>query len=403
MNLVKGQSFYCRQQSKKQYPYLTENIKTEILIIGGGVTGALALYQFLKKGFSCVLVDESRFGMCSTSITTALLQYELEDNFEDLMKKMSVSDVENAYTLGSMGLKEVEQILNDIGNDCDFEINDTLLLSNKTRDIKALQTEFEYRHAMGYPVKFYDEMNNPTPFLLKAGVFTEKGGARLNPYKFTIQLLESADGRARLFENTKINSLTCRKDKVLAKAQHGGCIIADKVILATGYDTILGTKRRFCKKQITYNIEAAPTEDMKDLKILARDNMKNYHYFRQIPGGNIIFGGSDTKLSMRGIQKKVSGRKYYELLDYLNNSFLEADENFTLKKAVSGVFGVTPDNLGVAGFDKEQPNIIYCLGYGANGILFAAMGAKMLADECRGESQELLKLLDPFRSALSGL
>lgn len=403
MDLVKGQSFFCEKQNRKQYPYLTENIKTEILIIGGGVAGALALYQFLKKGYSCVLVDESRFGMRSTSITTALLQYELEDNFEDLIKKMSLSDAEKAYQLGSLGLKEVEQILQDIGNHCDFEINDTLLLSNEAKDVEALHAEFEYRLNMGYPVEFYNEMNNPTPFKLKAGVYSRKGGARLNPCQFTMQLLEWGSGHARLFENTKINTLTFRKNKVLAKAQHGECILADKVIFATGYETLLGTKRKFCKKQITYNIEVSPPEGMDDLKILVRDNKKNYHYLRQTPSGDLVFGGGDTRLFHKGIKKKTSAKKYKELLDYLNHSFLKNSNSLSVNKAVSGVFGVTPDNLGVAGFDRQHPNTMYCLGYGANGILFAAMGAKMLAEECRGNKQELLKLLDPFRSALSSL
>lgn len=404
MDIVKGTSFFYPKGEHTQHPYLTKDIKTQLLIIGGGVAGALALYQFAEKGYSCVLVDEGRFGLRSTSITTAFLQYELEDNFEDLLEYMDVADVRGAYQLGNLGLREVETILSKLGNHCDFELNDTILLSNSLKDQNALKTEYEYRRSMGYPVKFYREDHNPTPFQLKAAVFSKNGGARLNPYSFTSQLLEYGKEKdARLYENTKIKHLAFQGKQVIATAQYGAKITADQVILATGYDKLLGTKRAFCKKQLTYNIAVTPPKEMGDLKVLVRDNKKSYHYFRQLPNGTIIFGGRDTKMLRGEIRKKTSGKKYNQLLDDLNHSFLTQGNIPSIGRAVTGVFGVTPDNLGVAGFDRNHPNLMYCLGYGANGILFAAMGAKMLALECGGEKQDMLKLLDPFRPALSRL
>lgn len=404
MDIVKGKSFFYHTNEQKQYPYLAKDTDTQILIIGGGVAGALALYQFAEKGYSCVLVDEGRFGLRSTSITTALLQYELEDNYKDLLKFMDEADVRAAYQLGSMGLNEIEEIISKLGNQCDFEINHTILLSDSITDKSALKTEYEYRRSMGYPVEFYTEENNPTSFKLKAAIFSENGGARLNPCSFTFQLLEYAGNKdARLYENTKIKNLAFEGEKIIATAQYGVRITADKVILATGYDKILGTKRNFCKKQLTYNIAVTPSSDMGDQKILVRDNKKNYHYFRQLPNGKIIFGGGDTRLFKNGIRPKTAHKKFTQLLDYLNDSFLSQSNITSIDRAVVGVFGVTPDNLGVAGFDKNHPNLMYCLGYGANGILFAAMGAKLLAEECGGKKQDMLKLLDPFRPALSRL
>lgn len=404
MDLIKGKSFFYQKNEQKQYPYLTGDLNTQVLIIGGGVAGALALYQFMSKGYSCVLVDASRFGLRSTSITTSILQYELEDNYEDLLKIMPEADVKAAYQLGSLGLEEVKKIIAALGNHCSFELNDTILLSDSDRDINRLKTEYEYRKDMGYPVEFYNEYNNPTPFHLKAAVYSKDGGARLNPYDFTFQLLESAaKNNAKLYENTKIKSLAYKADQIIATAQYGSRITADKVIIATGYDKILGTKRNFCKKQFTYNIAVTPSQELGDLKVLVRNNKKNYHYFRQLPNGKIIFGGGDTRLPKKGMQRNVSQKKYNELLNYLNRSFMSDSNIPSIDRAVTGVFGVTPDNLGVAGFDQDHANLMYCLGYGANGILFAAMGAKLLTEELGGEKQELLRLLDPYRLMLTGL
>ncbi len=67
-------------KNKKQYPYLTEDIETDVCIIGGGVTGAIASYYFSKNNVKAVVLEKKRIAHLSTSVTTSLLQYELYDN-----------------------------------------------------------------------------------------------------------------------------------------------------------------------------------------------------------------------------------------------------------------------------------------------------------------------------------
>lgn len=45
-----------------------------------------------------------------------------------------------------------------------------------------------------------------------------------------------------------------------------------------------------------------------------------------------------------------------------------------------GTFASTSDNLGFIGPDPDHNNLWYCLGYGANGILFAILGGMFLSD-----------------------
>ena len=47
----------------RQYKYLTEDIDTEVIIIGGGVTGAILSYYFSKKDISNVVVKKKGLHM----------------------------------------------------------------------------------------------------------------------------------------------------------------------------------------------------------------------------------------------------------------------------------------------------------------------------------------------------
>ncbi|MBA4056261.1 MAG: FAD-dependent oxidoreductase, partial [Marivirga sp.] len=63
----------------QSYPSLQKDIRCNILIIGAGVTGALMAYQFSQEGYKTVLIDKRDVAMGSTSATTAMLQYELDE------------------------------------------------------------------------------------------------------------------------------------------------------------------------------------------------------------------------------------------------------------------------------------------------------------------------------------
>ena len=60
------------------YPSLRENIECDILIIGGGITGALVGYQLSSEGYRTVVIDKRHIGAGSTSATTSMIQYELD-------------------------------------------------------------------------------------------------------------------------------------------------------------------------------------------------------------------------------------------------------------------------------------------------------------------------------------
>ena len=86
------------------YPTLQKNIKTEILLIGGGITGALISDALMDAGYKVTLIDCRDIGQGSTSATTSMLQYEIDEPLKDLAQKIvdlvqEPSDFKFAYEL----------------------------------------------------------------------------------------------------------------------------------------------------------------------------------------------------------------------------------------------------------------------------------------------------------------
>lgn len=392
---VQGKPFFTnKEKEKKQYPYLTEDMETDICIVGGGVTGAIASYYFGKKGVNTVILEKKRIAHLSTSVTTALLQYELDDNLSNLTEYTSKENVIRSYDLGLKALDEIAEFIKEYGNECEYKKRDALLYTAKKDEISAIEMEYSYRKNSGIDVEYIDENTNKFAFDLKAGIISKDGGAELDPYKFTKQLLSvSCNMGAKVYENTEVVQLNYHDDYIDVITEFGYKVKAKKVIVATGYNTKLFTDRKFATKTTTFNIVTKPVSSFKgwEKNTLIRDNSDPYNYLRTTKDGRIIMGGEDVDI-IEGVDESLANKKY-DILECRLKSMFKDIKDIEIEFKYCGVFASTPDNLGFVGpDDKKNKNLWYLLGYGANGILFAILGAMMLPELYDGEFNKDMKL-----------
>ena len=62
------------------YPSLRTDEVCEVLVVGGGITGALIAHQCIRDGFKTIIIDKREMVNGSSSSTTSLLQYEIDIN-----------------------------------------------------------------------------------------------------------------------------------------------------------------------------------------------------------------------------------------------------------------------------------------------------------------------------------
>lgn len=378
----------------KQYPYLTENIDTDICIIGGGVTGAITSYYISKENIQCVLLEKKRIAHLSTSITTSLLQYELDDKLSELTQKITLDDAITAYKLGILALNEIDEFIQKYGNNCDYKKRHTLLYTSKKDEINGIKREYDYRKEYNFDVEYINEDNNKFSFDLKAGIISKNGGAEIDPYKFTHQLLNvSQEKGTKIYENTEVINLRYNKDYIEVMTEFGNIVKAKKVIVATGYNTKLFTNRNFATKTITFNIATKPIKCFNGWyeKVLIRDNCNPYNYLRTTIDNRIIIGGEDVDFVSNVFNEEVANKKYDILENRLKSMFTNIND-IEIDYKYCGTFASTSDNLGFIGEDTKHKNLWYNLGYGANGILFAILGGMMLSKLYFGEKDKNMRL-----------
>ena len=399
VQFVQGNPLFINiNKIKKQYNYLTEDVETDVIIVGGGVTESILGYYFSKEGIDTVILEKSRIAHGSTSITTSLLQYELDSNLMALTENVSLDHAINSYKLGVKALDEIEKFIKEYGNKCDYIKRDTLLYTAKKLEIEELYQEYKLRKENGFNVKFINEDDNPFSFDLKAGVYGIEGGAELDPFKYTHHLLEVAcNNGLRVYENTPVIDVKYNKDYVEAITSYNHKVRGKILVLATGFNTKLFTDRNFGVKTYTYNIVTKPLKNIEGWfnNVLIRDNEDTYNYFRTTPDNRIIAGGEDTPFT-DNFNPKIAMEKYDILEQRVKNMFNKIDY-IEIEYKYCGTFDSTKDNLGFIGKDPKNDKLWYGLGYGANGILFAILGGMMLPKLYRGEVSDYLKYFNICR------
>lgn len=130
---------------------------TDVIIVGGGVTGCICAYYLAKNNIKSVILEKGRIAHGSTSVTTSLLQYELDDNLIDLTEVMTLKDALKAYNLCTSALEELDTFIKLYGNKCDYAKRDTLLYTANKLEIKAIKEEYNLRKENGFDVEYIDE------------------------------------------------------------------------------------------------------------------------------------------------------------------------------------------------------------------------------------------------------
>ncbi len=103
------------------YPALRQNTTCEVAIIGAGITGALAAYNFAAAGIDTLVLDRRDVATGSTAASTALLQHAADTELVDLVAKVGADRAVRSYRLGLDAVAKLEKLTAELGDKCGFE------------------------------------------------------------------------------------------------------------------------------------------------------------------------------------------------------------------------------------------------------------------------------------------
>lgn len=396
MQYVKGDAYYAQStQKNRQYPYLNSDISCEMVIIGAGIDGAIANY-YLSQSHEIVLVDKGRIAHTCTSCATPLCEYQLDKLASQMPSEVTEETVVALYRMGLAGIGKLANLVDKLGNKCQFSLCPTLLYTENPTHAKLIEQEYLFRAQNGFDCQLWDSDNNVMPFGIAKGVYCPDGGCTFNPYLLAGQLVESSANQSHIYENTQIDSIEKAEDGFVLTTNYGNTIRCQKVVVATGFNwEVLGVDN-LCQRFVTYSIVTQPIPELKwHQNTLCQDDNNPYHYYKVLPDNRIIFGGCDMPWTDEISQVKAD-RAYDKLEVKLRKLLPQYSHQIKVQYRFCGAYGTTDNNLGVIG-ESNNNGLYYFISCGANGIVNAMVGVDILADIMVGKNNSLAHLFQPYR------
>lgn len=399
MRYVAGNFLWTNQTTiPKQYPYLTTDLQTEVVIIGGGISGALTAYQFAKAGIQTVLVEKTIIGYQSTRASTSILQYEIDSNLVELQSLYGIDAAVRSFQLCYEAVEDLEKLTQILDDDSEFSRSPCLYYSPKKNDVRWLEREFELRKKHRFPVEWLspDQAKDLFSFPVAGGILSTEGAGTVDPYRLTHALLRAAEeAGAKIYENTDITKIQDDSNGVKVTTLHGFKIEAKRIIICTGYEAKnLIRGQRLGSFTRTFNLVTRPYSEVSGWyeRCIIRDTDEPYTYIRGTKDQRIIIGGEDlsaggtkSKISNLDDEDPVTDQQYGRLLKKLQELFphLQVQQS-DIEFQYHGLFNKTKDGLPYIGQVDYYPNCYFNLGYGSNGMLYVLIGAKMLLELYQG-------------------
>ena len=387
MNLTSGSPFWMVSNGlRAPRPVLHADERCDVAVIGAGVTGALVADALTAAGLDVVIVDRRESGGGSTAASTALLQYEIDLELNELSKKVGAEHARRAYLASLQAVFDLGRIATELTG-CDFATRPSLYLATSRRDASRLGKEVDARAAIGIEVAWWSREEVEARYGFESfGGIRSVDAAEVDALALTRALLDrSATRGARWYEQTEICATEPNTGGLRLRTGTGATIDARCAICAVGYDLPAFVRQDRVTLRSTYALATHRLPDMGrwDDRCLVWESARPYSYMRTTADNRVIIGGEDVGFKDAGWRDRLLPAKTKKLEQRLQRMLPDLRTETAAEWA--GTFAETPDGLPYIGGDERYPGILFALGYGGNGITFSAIAASILTAQCLGQ------------------
>lgn len=383
-NLYSGNLYWDKTIAETfDFDKINTDLKTGILIVGGGFSGNLCAYVLSKAGMDVTVVERHKIGGGSSLASTGLIQYRSDRMLSELIEKIGEEKGRLFYQMCLEAVDQLTDLNNNLDADTEYRLKDSIYFASTKKDENLLKTEYQNLQKYDFPVEFLDKIQLKDRYRInKAAALRTWHDADVNPFKFIQALIKrNLQQGVKYFEETIVDLDSIIDNSI--KTKDGQLIEFDNIILATGYSKIYPAIKNKTIVNRTYAMCTKPNEKLWPDEAMIWETAKPYLYMRTTKDKRIIAGGLDEG---RNILEKNQLRileKATKITDKIKKLFPFLD--IKIDYYWTALFYGTKDGLPFIGRDPNRKNVYYLLGYEGNGMCYSMAGSLIIKDLIKGE------------------
>lgn len=367
------------------FPAFGGNVKADVVIIGGGITGVTAAMLLGNAGKKVILLEAQQIGLGTTGNSTGNLYVTVDEHLSVIRKKWSADTMKALVQSRQAAINFIEQNVSRYSIDCNFlRTSFNYFAENLDDEIENfLKEEQEALLECGLHPQLTENIG--MPFGVKK-MLTVSGQAQFHPLKYVRKLAAAIKDKCFIYENSAVIDFDEKEGTVKTA---NGTVTADFIIMATHVpkgvfpvQTVLGPYREFgvaaelknstLKSGIYWGLD----QPKHSIRILTEDD-KEY----------IMVVGDKFKTGQHGDSNEYISR----LESYLKQRF-EVGE---FKYVWGGQQYRPADGLPYIG--KQSDKLFILTGFATDGLVYGTLGSMIVSDQILGIENPWAEMYDAGR------
>lgn len=365
-----NESLWRQDISLPKFPELKENLKTDVLIIGGGLAGLLCAYRLEQDGVNYTLIESNRIMSGTSGYTTAKVTSQHGLIYGKLSRKFGPDVAWKYWQANEEALTKLKMLASD--GDCDWEETDNYIYSVDRPE--TLQQEMQALQEAGIPAKWSSAPKLP---FRCGGAIRFSGQAQFHPLKFAAKIAKNL----RIYENTR--AIAFEGDDILTENAR---IRAKKIIVATHFP-IFNKHGGYFLKQYQQRSYVLALENAGQVGGMYLSNQENGISLRNW-GKYLLLGGGGHRTGKKG-------GAWEELERFAAEYYPQARE--VCRWATQDC--MTLDGMPYIGqYSRKTPHLFVATGFNKWGMTSSMLSSMILGDLVQEMENPYAELFDPSRS-----
>ncbi|MBC3539296.1 FAD-dependent oxidoreductase [Rufibacter sediminis] len=386
---MKTTSIWRQDAQASNYPRLQGDLTTDVVVIGGGITGITTAHLLAAAGKRVVVLEALKVAESTTGYSTGNLYATVGSYLSVMEKKYDQETVRALTSSRSAAIDLIESLVQRYSINCHFKRIPFYLLTEYEAENAFIQAEVETAQKAGLPA-YLDEARTPLPFPVSAAMRLENQ-AQFNPMAYVKELAAHTAGpNCHIFEHTKVLYVEDGSPNVV-HTEHGK-VRAQQVIHATHtpkgiwfLHTLLGPYREYALA-VSLN-SAYPEGTFWDYHGMHHHSMRTYANDQGDP--YLLILGEPHKVG----HKEDNEEAFQKLERYVRERFdvKEVEYRWAAQQYKPA------DHLPYIGRKHSGSNIYVATGFEADGLTFGTLSAMILSDLILGNENQWAEMYSPTR------
>ena len=311
-------------KKRPEFPSFRGVITHPVVVVGGGMSGAMAAQACAAAGMKVILLEAGRVGQGGSGRATGLLSGEGSESYRALEERAGKRAARAVFALSESAPRDLAALVKRLGIRAGLEVRDAVRLLPAGGSDKLLQRELVSRKEAGLSAAWLSPaMVQRQTALASAGAIKLPGWGFVDPYRLTLGFLSAAVKKGvKVYERSRITKITFNRKNATAFLD-GGAITTENLIISIGEPTSLFKPlKRHLKHEERYAVLTEPLSvavraELGQQAALLTDTESPAHQLWFTADHRALFTGADQKRPADRLRAQTlvqrTGQLMYEL------------------------------------------------------------------------------------------